>query len=262
MATSGNGSARRTTVVLEGYKVLEALHRELDGAQRDVEAATGGRPICVSNCGKCCERVVPGAMGIEVNYILSHLLTLPKEVRQRAIGWMAHQHKGLKLHEKIKGRPYRQEEQAELAEDQRTLEASGCPFLAPDKSCMIHEVRPLVCRGYGVTLSADAYCPRPLHPTETTERRMGVAASGPRGTRIQALKGLLIKHLQKEAPDLLTRSWLPGLMARELDRAELLALQKEGKVADIKLAMSTRAPRLWRDQPEEDTIPLMEVAHG
>ena len=262
MAKGGNGSSRRMTAVVEGYEVLQALHRELDGAQRDVEAATGGRPICVSGCGKCCETTVPSAMGIEVNYVISHLPTLPKEVKQRALGWMAHQHKGLKLHEKIKGRPYRQDEQAALAEDQRTLEASGCPFLAPDKSCMIHEVRPLVCRGYGVTLSADAFCPRPLHPSETAERRMGIAPNGPRGKRIQGLKRLLQDHLRKQAPDLGIRSWLPGLVARELDKEGLLALQQEGQIADIKLASSNRAPRLWRDQPEEDTIPLMEVAAG
>lgn len=262
MADGGNGSSRRMTAVVEGYEVLEALHRELDGAQRDVEQATGGRPICVTGCGKCCETTVPSAMGIEVNYVISHLPMLPKEVKQRALGWMAHQHKGLKLHEKIKGRPYRQDEQAELADDQRTLEASGCPFLADDKSCMIHEVRPLVCRGYGVTLAADAYCPRPLHPSETDERRMGVAPKGPRGTRIQQLKALLIRHLRKEAPDLTARSWLPGLMARELDKPGLLALQQAGQIADIKLAMSDQAPRLWRDQGDEDTIPLMEVPAG
>lgn len=264
MTKSETGSNRRMTAVVEGYQVLEALHQELDAAQRDVEAATGGRPICVANCGKCCENTVPGAMGIEVNYLLSHLAVLPKskEIRDRALGWMAQPHPGLKLHEKIKGRPYRQEEQAELAEDQHTLQKGGCPFLAADKTCMVHAVRPLVCRGYGVTLSADSFCPRPLDPTETPERRKAIAPNGPRGTRIQGLKTLLTKHLQKNAPDLLARSWLPGLIARELDKEGLLALQKEGKIADIKLAMSTQAPRLWRDQPEEDTIPLMEVAHA
>lgn len=247
---------------MEAYRLLETLHRELDEGQREVEAAAGGRPICVANCGKCCEQNVPVAMGIEASYLLSSVGQINlKAVRERALGWMTQRHPGVKLYEKIRGRAYQQEERAELAEDQRSVRQGGCPFLAADKSCTVHAVRPLICRSYGVTLAADAFCPRPLHPTETAETRLGIAPGTPRGKRIQALKARLARHLKANAPDLLPTSWLPGLVARDMDKEELLALQREGGVADIKLAMRSDPPRLWRDEgaPAIETIPLTEV---
>ena len=253
----------RSVAMVEGFQLLEALHHELDAGQRELEQATGGRPICVSQCGKCCERTVPVATGIEVKYLLSQLPRFgAKNVKERALGWLVQNHEGLGLHNKIRGRPYRSEERAQLADDQRILSKAGCPFLAEDKSCTVHEARPLSCRSYGVTLAADAYCPRPLHPSETTERRMGVAPAGPRGKRIQAAKGRLLQHLKRSPPDLGASSWLPGLIARDLARQEVLSLQSEDRIADIKLAMTARAPRLWRDEEEKtiDTIPLQEVS--
>jgi len=259
----GNGDGtRRVGVLLEAYRLLEGLHRELDAGQRELEIATGGRPLCVTNCGDCCVRSVPVAIAIEATYVLSHQPYLPmRDIRQRALGWMGEHHPNLKLYEKIRGRPYRQEERAQLADDQATLEKTGCPFLARDKTCILHSLRPLVCRGYGVTWAADSYCPRPLHSTETSERRMGLGPSGPRGKRIQKLKGHLLAHLRTNAPDLLSCSWFPGLLAKEMGKEEVLALQREGKVADIKLAMGYRAPRLWRDEAAEEIAPL-EVAHA
>ena len=237
---------------MQAFGLLEALHRELYLAERELEFATGGRQLSVTNCGKCCQENVPMAMEIEVMYLLSHLQPLPKEVRERAIRWVGENHNGLQLYDGIRGRVYHDEERAQLDEDAQVLAKTVCPFLTTDKQCMVRSHKPLVCRAYGVTLAPD--------PPETAETRMGISAGGPRGKRIQRLKAQLIDHLRRHAPDLLATSWFPGLLARALDKDSLLALQREGKVADIKLAMINHTPSLWRDESEQDTLPLTEVA--
>lgn len=247
--------------LLEGYSLLERLYRALEEGERELEQARGGRPICVSACGLCCQRIVPMAMVIEVKYILSHLHMLPgPEIKARALGWMAERHPGLILWEKVRGRPYRDEERRLLVDDQHTLERTACPFLTADKLCLLYRVRPLVCRAYGVTLPQDPWCPRPLHITETAERRMGVGPSGPLGKAIIKLKGALVGRLrQAGATNLLVSSWLPGLLARDLAREELISLQSEGKVADIKLALASVIPRLWTEEQDTPVIPVHEV---
>lgn len=253
-----------TQTLITGFTLLEELHRELDGARADVEQAVGGRPLCVQNCGKCCETNVPQATAIEAKYLFSQASLMPRsrDIRRRALGWIAEQHPNLRLHNKVVGRRYTAEEQRELYDDNKKIEHTGCPFLAPDKSCMVYEARPLVCRGYGATWAADPWCPRPLAPTETPERRMGIRPGGPRGQQLQRIRKALMVFLSQRAPEMLASSWFPTLVAREQDRDEVIALHREGKVADIKLAMGMRQPPIWHDDPETapETIPLMEVA--
>ncbi|KKL90464.1 hypothetical protein LCGC14_1904420 [marine sediment metagenome] len=264
----GQHSEAKMQVLLGSFVLLDRLHSRLDRARRSVEIGTGGRPICITNCGVCCQRTVPAATQLEAEYVVSLLPLLHgTEVRARALGWMVERHPGLQFWDKVHGRAYQAEEQRLLADDQQALERTRCPFLTVGQECMIYSARPLVCRAYGVTMAQDPECPRPLAPSETTRRRVGLGASGPLAKELLKIKGALVGQVKAQrAQSLLLTSWLPGLVALAVARDELIALRAEGLVADVKLALTTSTPRLWADEPQDTApasagvIPVRELA--
>lgn len=147
--------------LIQDYSLLEKIHGLLDQGLVELEAAIGS-PICIERCAKCC--ITPVALGQEASYIISTMSLLPsyQAIVTRALDWLDFNSK-----------------------------SRQCPFLDDDKRCMIYSVRPLTCRGYGITIAAHEWCPRPLHWTENATRRMAVGLDSPLGIAIKTMANKL-----------------------------------------------------------------------
>lgn len=214
------------------------MHLVLDQGQAELEQAIGN-PICIENCGKCCEVNTPIAHIREVKYLISLLVLVTPGLREklveRSLDWLIYRHSGITSYGKIRGQPRKPGEKKLLIDESQVLAAKQCPFLTGDKRCMIHRARPIVCRAYGITIMADQWCPRPLHWTETDTCRMIIAEDTGLGQIIKRLSSELCRSENGTIPNYV--GFLPFLVARELAPDRLQSLIDENRIADAKLAL-------------------------
>lgn len=225
--------------LLRLWRGLRQVWDLLEEAQREVERHNGGHPVCVERCGLCCTRSLPIVSRLEVSYIVGQLPggKQGEEVRRRALRWLTTPNPRLQA----QGLPQRTqlspEQLAQLQADNAVLQEGPCPFLGERLECLIHDVRPLVCRSYGVTLPADPWCPRPLFGIETANARHSVPMDTPLGEKIAAVLRATwraMKFFGRE--DLAEIGPLPTLMAEALEgEAKVKELQAAGQIQDAKL---------------------------
>ncbi|MDD5700617.1 MAG: YkgJ family cysteine cluster protein [Dehalococcoidales bacterium] len=149
---------------------LTLLYREYSLAQQGLEQQIG-LPICVQ-CGNCCRGNTPIAYGLEAAHAVSYLIGQGKlyEFQRRIEGWLLEKHKECPTYEQAKvdrmtfGLPDK------IKSEVLRLSHTPCPFFE-NNTCLIHEVRPLVCRAYGVTRTSEG-CNRPRGRGETLSRQM------------------------------------------------------------------------------------------
>lgn len=155
---------------------LHKAYRLVAKGQKRLEQEFG-TPICVPNCGICCETTCPSASGLEGKYAAEWLSKQKpefyEEVIKRCEAWLVKDEEYIKLFGGIGTTRLTAE-----GIDRINLEAAflvmktSCPFLTEDKRCLIHLARPLVCRLYGITRIPGPACQRPYGKKENKERNI------------------------------------------------------------------------------------------
>ena len=193
-----------------------------------------GKPVCIEGCGKCCERVVPLASGLEVSYITGHLPSLDNSdrVTKRALEWLEDDNPEL-----IRTKELRLGSHEKLQEQVSLLRVGRCPFLLETAECLIYQVRPMACRAYGVTSPSNTWCNRPLAGMESDTFCWTIDRKTPVGEQIQAYVIALwqaIDHFNME--HLKLYGLLPTMVAELLDPVGLGNLHRRGTIQPAKLA--------------------------
>jgi len=155
---------------------------EWQSAGRELEQVLG-RSVCVSSCGLCCRTNTVLALGVEADYAASWLVGLDTTAREalldRIRNWLTEPTlytvwpgQGEVIQRPLLG-PQRDSPavRRRLATELTVALRSPCPLLGEDMDCLVHSVRPLVCRAYGVTRLPGTYCRRPVGLGETPEYR-------------------------------------------------------------------------------------------
>ena len=156
--------------MIEAFLWLRRIHKGFNNASICLEECIK-TPLCMPKCGKCCEINTPMWTTIEAIHAISVLSGRAKIAKMTSIaeGWLVERDTSLSYNGMITGLV-----PAKITEEWRRVSRSRCPFLAYDKSCLVHEVRPLVCQAYGVTVDSSEICPRKLGYNETKSQVMTV----------------------------------------------------------------------------------------
>ncbi|MDD5700429.1 MAG: YkgJ family cysteine cluster protein [Dehalococcoidales bacterium] len=159
--------------MIEAFNTLRLIHRVFDEAEKVLQDDIG-KPLCVSNCGICCQHNHPRWTTIEAIHAVSVLTGTGRldQVTKVAEGWLLEHSNEAKLYE---GMPFGWAS-PQLRQEYNALAISQCPFLSTDMRCMIYDIRPLACRAYGVTRDNADVCPRPPGKGETQTQRRYIAA--------------------------------------------------------------------------------------
>jgi len=189
-----------------------------------------GVPLCIPNCGMCCEHDCITIYSIEASLVLSYAMGDGKlKIIEMCREWLLEPHRGV---ETYTGVPYGVVS-GQLKHEWSLLSQSKCPMLTQDKQCFIHDMRPIVCRMYGVTRCAGPNCPRPVGKGESFNSRgyMG-------GDAADFLEDELNKYFGKmrvEHPDYTKIGFLPTMIFRQAREKEFRELIAERKIASAKL---------------------------
>lgn len=204
---------------------LEMLHSLFDQAEKELVDHIG-IPICMANCGKCCEHNTVMAWGIEVELIASHLLgdaVLLETVMDRCEEWLREQVGPIYTVKQLKESPVR------LMSRVHQIITGRCPLLDKTK-CLIHPVRPVTCRAFGVT-TYPRDCKRPTGYGETdTVRAYNRGMAQP---ITDAFNRFLIECSDK--PYDVSVGFLPTLLMSRLRSKRFAGLVDAGKVDPVKL---------------------------
>ncbi len=228
--------------MIEALASLSQVHKDMDAARVALETQLGV-PICIPNCGKCCETVL--AHRIEADFAISAMIGEGKfyEMVSRCEGWLLERHKEAQIYE---GPPVGVV-QAKVAEEWHRLVHLPCLFFEGNKGCLIYSGRPLVCRAFGVTHAPGPtpdFCPRPLGVGEDQRRRGYVDSQ-----QLQQKVKTLLAGLQDK--EWATSGWLPTIIYREACPDKYKALVADNKIASAKLIGVTQDyGLLWQEQME------------
>lgn len=233
--------------LLNLYGFLATLHNLLNEACGQLERQIG-KPICIEGCGLCCHRAVPIVSTLEVAYIAGYLpsMRLSDSVIARAFQWLEDENPELidaahpVAHERL-------QRQVSL------LQTGRCPFVSETAECLIHKIRPLSCRAYGVTSPSNCWCRRPLSGRESETFCLTIDAETPIGVQIRATVGALwlsIDHYRMQHLKLF--GLLPSLLAELVDPQSFKRLSEAGLIHPAKLAKGVgKCPDLFNmDSPE------------
>ena len=160
-----------------GFDRLERIHRLFGSAQQRLEKEIGV-PICVPDCGKCCEKNCVAIRGVEAHYI-AQWVRRQKPETQKSItdicsSWLLAKDEQLSVYRGMGTAALSTDDLDQVRVEGGFIMGGGshCPMLTEDKKCLIHPVRPLLCRAFGVTrIAGPEICDRPLGKYETKERR-------------------------------------------------------------------------------------------
>lgn len=225
--------------LLRLQKQLREVWEAIDEGKRAVERDTG-RPICVADCGLCCQRMTPAVTKLEAEYIASNLPKLGNfdEVQSRVLDWLTAEDARIDHHNVPEGVTLTPHEANQVRQGISLVERSRCPLLSDQNRCLIYEFRPLVCRAYGIT-GVDEWCPRPLSSHEFPKMRSLVRAHTPLGQQLSRLMDRLrqqmVEYLRE---DLLTLSHLPMFLAWFIAQDKVQSLRSSGKIPQARAAIS------------------------
>ena len=223
---------------------LEYLHGVFDSAQAELETALGV-PICVPNCGACCQHNTPMVWGYEVEYIAAYLLgqgeQATKDALDRCEDWLLERHGHPVL-------PARQlaHNTAKIIEMARTFSTSQCPMLTADRRCSVHGERPMACRAFGVTTYPRG-CPRPMGQGEHGDTR---AINRGMGAAVKTALTEFLERIAAEDTFAATVGYLPTLLMGKMRAERLAALVDSGRINPVKLSINlVHSPAiLWEEQ--------------
>jgi Fe-S-cluster containining protein len=206
-----------------------------------------GTPICMPNCGKCCEVTTVMAMDAESAFTMTWLAGQNAKMREDFIslckGWLVDRDPGLTLYgATTDSRKLHQELQYLLFH-------RPCPFLTSDKRCAVHDARPLVCHAYGVTRQPGEICPRPAGINEGMNFRAHIDENSEAGIK---LRQMVQKWLKTSADQGLVKCrFLATAIVMGMAPDFFNAAVADGRVASAKLAELPYTPAiLFQDQLE------------
>lgn len=226
-------------MMVEALASLSQIHKAIDLERLELEAQLGV-PVCVPNCGKCCETVL--AHRVEADFAISVMIGQAKFQEMVALceGWLLERHKEAQIHE---GPPFGMV-RLEVATEWNSVKDIECAFLTSDKRCAIYSARPLVCRTFGVTQAGPApdWCIRPLGVGESESRRGYIDNQELKQVVKAFLDGLPDK-------DWATMGWLPTIIYREACPEKYRALVADNRIASAKLiGLTEDYTLLWQEQ--------------
>jgi Fe-S-cluster containining protein len=234
-----------TEKLLECYKALKMVHVGYELASSQLSHALGV-PLCVPNCGLCCQINVVYAYGIEAAFALSNLASDKQlgEILSRARDWLLENDKDAPTHiPVVGGEPVVLSNG--LNKEIDLLAGKECPFLNSEKNCVIHAYRPLVCRAFGVTRIAHKDCRRPMSKFEVTDKDAYFGGLGS-----TAIKDVLEEILREVPMSIGSQSgFFPALLYAIARPNEYRELALSGQVSTAKLLLLDNFHGLlWQDQ--------------
>lgn len=232
--------------MIKTFETLRRFYQEIDNAGRYLEEIIG-KPICISNCGKCCSANTIQSSTIEAMYAVSVLTGTGKldNVIKLCEGWLLDHHKEAPSFEgMIEGKFI----PSKIKDEFESISKLPCPFLGLDLKCMVHEARPLVCRTYGITRTGSGFCPRPPGKGETQSQFMYLQA-GELRTAIDAFK----RSIGEDHPEWTIYGLFPTLIYRAAKEKEFHRLVSDNRIASAKI-IGTQLDTTLMWQPQLDAI--------
>lgn len=232
--------------MLQAYAELRLIHALIKEAESWLEKQLG-TPLCVPNCGLCCQRNIISCHSIEASYIISGLMgTGLTRYVDASRAWLLDRHFQATIYE---GMP-RGVITGKLREEWNLLSQLPCIFYRPDdKRCAIHHFRPLSCRAFGVTMASKPYCPRPVGRGEDRYSRAYVG--GPPGQLIRAAVEGFVARIKARNPDWATHGFLPAMIFRQAREREFRGMIDDNLIASAKLVGTDYSIQaLWQEQVE------------
>jgi len=205
---------------------LDALHNLYQQAEAEIEHHIG-RPICMPNCGKCCQHNVVMAWGVEVDGLASFLLgqgRLLENVLNRCEAWLTENNR------RIYSPGQLLKDRDRLTTEAQFMITGRCPLLDEESKCLIHPMRPLSCRAYGVTTYPRG-CGRPYGNGESESRR---ATNSGMAVIIKEKFTALLKMCKDDSFSV-SVGFLPTLLISKFRPFRFTSLADSGHVNPIKL---------------------------
>lgn len=236
-----------------GFNTLSEIHKLFAIAQRRLEKDIGCS-ICIPNCGKCCEVNCISIKGVESAYISEWLRKQKPEFRENVLDrcgkWLLDFEVGEKTIGVRKGlgtsgmNPEVLDQV--MAEIGLIGNKSPCPLFDEEtKKCLIHPVRPLQCRAFGVTriVSTDV-CPRPYGKGESEETRKYI-----QDDTVFKIKEK-IGQLKVEMSDVYisTSMYIATILYAEFRSQKFIEHVYHGDFPSAKLAQLSSQTLLWQPQ--------------
>ena len=230
--------------MIKAFRKLHKFQDGFSGAASCLEQMIG-RPICISNCGLCCQHNTPMCMTIEAMNAISILVgdSRYKKIISTAEGWLLERHKEAPSYNGMLSGCFVNSEIRDQIEAIRVL---PCPFLAENKECVLHDARPLVCQAYGVTRAGSGFCPRPPGKGETLTQLMYI-----KSPELHADLHNFKEHYQKEHPEWVIFGFLPAVIYRAAKEKEFRQLIADNRIATAKLiGTHIDTTLMWQAQDE------------
>lgn len=202
----------QTEILLKGFDVLDAAYTVLDSSI----------PIEGNSCEGCCRWNTPISTLLEVKYLLSQNTFRSNELLDMCLGWLTEKHVGLNSYQRITGREYTPGEDEIIAQETEVVKRISCPFVRQDGACYFRRKAPLPC----------------------------VANGRVRDDRIDRSFLLMRIYLKNVAPQFAMASFLPTLLAREINPKALKEFIAKGEIADAKIAIQKHLPSIYGDKEE------------
>lgn len=232
--------------MIQAFYQLRHIHKEFARAASALEAGIG-RPGCIPSCGICCQQNTPFWMTIEGIHAIS-VLTGNHAVGKMvsiAEGWLLEHHKPATLYE---GMPIGMAS-TKLREEWQAVMRSQCPFLDAQMLCLIHEVRPLTCRAYGVTRDTVNqegvdFCPRPVGQGETVNQKLVVE-----GSPIRAMTNTFRAECVAKNKAWIVSGFVPTVLFRVAQPDKFKKYVLDNQIASAKLVgVEYETTLMWQPQ--------------
>ena len=265
----GNGNSRHQGVqrleqlgktsldTLKPLTQLQLARQAFEVAERELISALGV-PICIPNCGKCCENTAVCVWEVEAHYALSYLLGSGpnlETILSACEHWLLERNPNLKTYG-LNGVLSQEQWDKLRPEVNLLLLHSQCPMLTIDKRCLVHDIRPLTCMAYGTSHLTDRACPRPLSSIESDEVRGHVPITGLSG---QKMRRMVDKTLRSAAQVGWTGTrFLATAIFMLAKPAKFNEYVQDGKIASAKTIQMPLSPsilfqedleKVWIKQP-------------
>ena len=240
--------------MIEAFVDLRKFHQGFADANTCL-TNTIGVETCISGCGKCCEHNIARSMTIEAilaNSMLAGTGKLRKALTL-AEGWLLERDSKLKIYEGL-SRVKDTYITPQLRQELDIVTYGQCPFLTEKKQCLVHDVRPLVCRAYGVTRAVSSwYCPRKIGKGESVTQHQYIAIPELKKDIHDFRQYHTIKH-----PEWTLSGFFATLLFRAGNEKKFREYVSDNKIASAKLVgTQIETSLMWQSDEEEvkPTIP-------
>lgn len=207
---------------------------------------TIGVSTCMSGCGKCCEHNIPYWRTIEAISAVSMLMGTAKLASAVSVaeGWLLDHHKEAPTYEGM----HEGFTSPRIHQEWLDLRLSQCPFLQENKQCMIHLMRPLVCRAYGVTYADMDGCQRPPGKGETLYNHKYSDT-----IKLKMALSQFWLDCKARKPEWIIASFCPTLLYRAAEPDKFKKMVKDNQIASAKtIGVDYEVSLFW--QPQLDAL--------